>query len=177
MLNSAAHIYLKLLSVMAEMERFLEEHKEEAVREDVLELYFDVRAFVSVYEKLDENYMIYCELEGDGRFKLRLFCVNPAVNLKEYLEKGNSTIFFSATLLPIHYYKELLSTEKDDYAVYAESAFSTSQRLLALGTDVSTKYTLRGEKMYLRYAQYLLTVATAKKGNYMAFFPSYKFME
>ena len=176
-LNSAAHIYLKLLSVMAEMERFLEEHKEEAVREDVLELYFDVRAFVSVYEKLDENYMIYCELEGDGRFKLRLFCVNPAVNLKEYLEKGNSTIFFSATLLPIHYYKELLSTEKDDYAVYAESAFSTSQRLLALGTDVSTKYTLRGEKMYLRYAQYLLTVATAKKGNYMAFFPSYKFME
>ena len=176
-LNSATHIYLKLLQVIAELERFLEEYKDEAVREEVLNLYFTVRNFVSVYEHLDENYLIYCELEKDGRFQIRLFCVNPAVNLKEYLEKGNSTIFFSATLLTIHYYKQLLSTEKDDYAVYAESVFPPDNRLLVLGTDVSTKYTLRGEKMYRRYAEYLLTAALAKKGNYMAFFPSYRFME
>lgn len=176
-LNSAAHIYLKLLAVMAELERFLEEYKESAVREDVLELYFEVRTFISVYEKLDENYMIYAELAGDGRFLVRLFCVNPAVNLKEYLDKGNSTVFFSATMLPIHYYKELLSTEKDDYAVYAETAFSEDQRLLLQGTDISSKYTLRGEKMYRRYAEYLYKAAMAKKGNYMAFFPSYQFLE
>lgn len=176
-LNSAAHIYLKLLAVMAELERFLEEQKENEVREEVLELYFQVRTFISVYEKLDENYMIYAELLDDGRFQVRLFCVNPAVNLKEYMDKGRSTIFFSATLLPIHYYKELLSTEKDDYAVYAETAFSEDQRILLQATDVSTKYTLRGEGMYRRYAQYLYRVALAKEGNYMAFFPSYKFLE
>ncbi|MDO4313117.1 MAG: ATP-dependent DNA helicase [Eubacteriales bacterium] len=176
-LNSAAHIYLKLLTVMAELERFLEEHKENAVREEVLEFYFEVRTFISVYEKLDENYMIYAELTEDGRFQVRLFCVNPAVNLKEYMEKGNSTIFFSATLLPIHYYKELLSTEKDDYAVYAETAFSEEQRILLQAVDVSTRYTLRGETMYQRYAEYLYRMAKVKKGNYMAFFPSYKFLE
>lgn len=176
-LNSAAHIYLKLLAVMAELERFLEEQKENEVREEVLELYFQVRTFIGVYEKLDENYMIYAELLDDGRFQVRLFCVNPAVNLKEYMDKGRSTIFFSATLLPIHYYKELLSTEKDDYAVYAETAFSEDQRILLQATDVSTKYTLRGEGMYRRYAQYLYRVALAKEGNYMAFFPSYKFLE
>ncbi len=176
-LSSAAHIYLKLLAVMAELERFLEEYKESAVREDVLELYFEVRTFISVYEKLDENYTIYAELAGDGRFLVRLFCVNPAVNLKEYLDKGNSTVFFSATMLPIHYYKELLSTEKDDYAVYAESAFSDDQKLLLQGTDVSSKYTLRGERMYRRYAEYLCKTAMAKRGNYMAFFPSYHFLE
>lgn len=176
-LNSAAHIYLKLLAVMAELERFLEEYKESSVREDVLELYFEVRTFISVYEKLDENYTIYAELAGDGRFLVRLFCVNPAVNLKEYLDKGNSTVFFSATMLPIHYYKELLSTQKDDYAVYAETAFSEEQRLLLQGTDISSKYTLRGEKMYRRYAEYLYKAAMAKKGNYMAFFPSYQFLE
>lgn len=176
-LNSAAHIYLKLLSVLAELERFLEEYKESAVREDVLELYFEVRTFINIYEKLDENYMIYAELMEDGRFRVRLFCVNPAVNLKEYLEKGNSTIFFSATFLPIHYYKELLSTETDDYAVYAKTAFSGSQSLLLQGTDVSTKYTLRSLDMYQRYAEYLYRTATAKQGNYLAFFPSYKFME
>lgn len=176
-LNSIAHIYLKLLSVMAELERFLEEYKDGEVRETALNLYFEVRTFVNVYEKLDENYMIYSELETDGRFKLRLFCVNPSVNLSEYLEKGKSTVFFSATLLPIHYYKELLSTEKEDYAIYANSSFDRANRLLVVGTDVNTKYTMRGEQMYKRYAEYLLKVAKSKKGNYMAFFPSYKFME
>ncbi len=100
-LESAGGIYLKLLSVMAEMERYLEECQEEDVREEVLGFYFEVRMFETIYEKLDENYMIYSEIDGEGKFLIRLFCVNPAVNLNETLEKGVSTIFFSATLLPI----------------------------------------------------------------------------
>ncbi len=176
-LESASHIYLKILNLIAEIERFLEECKNEELKKEVLELYFNVRMFAYIYEKLDENYLIYSEMETTGKFKVCLFCVNPANNLSEYLEKGNSTIFFSATLLPIHYYKKLLSVEKDDYAIYAESPFDTKKRLLLLGTDVSTKYTRRGEDMYLRYAKYLLEMITSKKGNYIAFFPSYRFME
>lgn len=176
-LNSVSHIYLKFMTLMAEMERFLEESTEAEIRKKVLELYFDVRMFVNIYDRLDDNYMIYSELEGDGRFKLRLFCVNPAKCLQEFLDKGNSTIFFSATLLPIHYYKRLLSTSKEDYAIYAESSFDIQNRQLLLGTDVSTKYTRRGEEMYRRYARYLIEVARSKVGNYIAFFPSYRFME
>lgn len=176
-LESAGGIYLKLLSVMAEMERYLEECKEEDVREEVLDLYFEVRMFETIYEKLDENYMIYSEIDGEGKFLIRLFCVNPAVNLNEALEKGVSTVFFSATLLPIRYYKQLLSTKSDDYAVYAESTFARENRLLLLGNDVSTRYTARGETTYRKYASYLLEMVREKKGNYMAFFPSYKFME
>lgn len=176
-LNSVSHVYLKLLSLMAELERYLEECKNEEIRKEVLDFYFSVRMFVSTYERLDENYMIYSELEEDGRFKLRLFCVNPAGRLQEFLDKGNSTIYFSATLLPIHYYKKLLSTAKDDYAIYAESPFDTQKRQLLLGTDVSTKYTRRGEEMYGRYAKYLIQVARVRVGNYIAFFPSYRFME
>lgn len=175
--NSVSYVYLKLLSLMTEMERYLEECRNEEIRKEVLDLYFQVRMFVYVYERLDENYLIYSELEEDGRFKLRLFCVNPANCLQEYLDKGNSTIYFSATLLPIHYYKKLLSTSKEDYAIYAESPFDTGKRKLLLGTDVSTKYTRRGEEMYRRYAQYLIRIAQIKVGNYIAFFPSYRFME
>ena len=176
-LGSAGGIYLKLLSVMAEMERYLEECTEEEIREEVLALYFEVRMFETIYERLDENYMIYSEIDKEGKFQIRLFCVNPSVNLKESLDKGISTVFFSATLLPIRYYKELLSTEKDDYAVYARSVFDKKNRLLMVGNDVSTRYTRRGEKMYRRYALYLKEMALAKTGNYMAFFPSYRFME
>ncbi|KMZ55280.1 ATP-dependent DNA helicase [Dorea sp. D27] len=176
-LDSASHIYLKLMNLMTELERYLEDCTEEEKRKKVLDLYFDVRMFLGIYDRLDENYLIYSELEDSGRFKVRLFCVNPAANLKEFLEKGNSAIFFSATLLPMHYYKELLSTEKDDYAIYALSPFEEERRLLLLGMDVSTKYTRRSEDMYRRYAEYLKQVAETKRGNYIAFFPSYQFME
>ena len=176
-LDSVSHIYLKLMALMTEMERYLEDCKEEEIRQEVLNLYFSVRTFLNIHDQLDENYLIYSELEDSGRFKLRLFCVNPANCLQEFLDKGNSTIFFSATLLPIHYYKKLLSTSKEDYAIYAESPFDPARRQLILGTDVSTKYTRRGEDMYRRYARYLIQVARTRIGNYIAFFPSYRFME
>ncbi len=176
-LDSISHIYLKLLNIYSELDRFLEECKKEDIRKEVLEFYFGIRMFMYIYEKMDDNYMIYSEMGKSGQFKVKLFCVNPAGNLQEYLDKGNSTIFFSATLLPIHYYKMLLSTEKDNYAIYAESPFETKKRLLLLGNDVSTRYTHRGEDMYRRYALYLLKMAASKTGNYLAFFPSYQFLQ
>lgn len=176
-LNSVSHIALKLMNLLTEMERFLEEPSGDEIRESVLDLYFQVRSFVSIHDILDENYVIYSELEDNGRFKLKLFCVNPAANLQNYLEFGSGTVFFSATLLPIHYYKSLLSVEKDDYAIYAESPFPRENMLLLQARDVSTRYTMRSESMYRRYADYISRMAECKKGNYMAFFPSYRFME
>lgn len=176
-LESVSHLALKLMNLLTEMERFLEEYREGEKRELVLDLYFQVRDFLNIHDILDENYVIYSELERDGRFKVKLFCVNPSANLQNYLEQGNSTIFFSATLLPIRYYKKLLSVETDDYAVYAESPFPEENRLLIIGRDVSTRYTQRGQIMYRRIAEYIAAVAEARRGNYMAFFPSYRFME
>lgn len=176
-LESVSHLALKLMNLLTEMERFLEEYREGEKRELVLDLYFQVRDFLNIHDILDENYVIYSELERDGRFKVKLFCVNPAANLQNYLKQGNSTIFFSATLLPIRYYKKLLSVETDDYAVYAESPFPEENRLLIIGRDVSTRYTQRGQIMYRRIAEYIAAVAEARRGNYMAFFPSYRFME
>jgi Rad3-related DNA helicase len=146
-------------------------------RKKMLEFYFQVRHFLAIHELLDENYTIYTEHGYDGRFSVKLFCINPATNLQRFLEQGNSTIFFSATLLPIHYYKELLSVEKDDYAIYADSIFPKENRKLIIGSDVSTKYTKRSPRMYREIAGYILEVAKGKVGNYIAFFPSYKVME
>ena len=176
-LNSVSHVYIKLVSLLTEMERYLEECREEELRKEVLELYFAVRMFINIHDRLDENYMIYSELDEAGRFKVRLFCVNPAKCLQEFLDKGNSAVFFSATLLPIRYYKTLLSTSKEDYAIYAKSPFDPANRRILLGMDVSTKYTRRGSEMYRRYAGYLIQAAEARQGNYLAFFPSYRFME
>ena len=176
-LSSVSHIVLKLMNLLTEMERFMEEPSDDETRENVLSLYFQVRSFVNIYDILDENYVIYSELEENGRFKIKLFCVNPAVNLQDYLDYGSGTVFFSATLLPIHYYKNLLSIEKDDYAIYAQSSFPEENMLLLQARDVSTRYTMRDSNMYRRYAKYIEKTARCKKGNYMVFFPSYKFMQ
>lgn len=176
-LGNVSHIALKLMNLLTEMERFLEESSDDEIRESVLSLYFQVRSFVGIHDILDENYVIYSELEENGRFKIKLFCVNPAKNLQNYLDYGNGTVFFSATLLPIHYYKSLLSVEKDDYAIYAQSPFPKENMLLLQARDVSTRYTLRGRDTYDRYARYIGRTARCKKGNYIAFFPSYRFME
>lgn len=176
-LESVSHISLKLMRLLTEMERFLEEQEGGEKREKVLELYFRVRAFLNIHDIMDENYVIYSELEADGRFKVKLFCINPAVNLQGCLEQGNGTVFFSATLLPIRYYKNLLSVEEDDYAIYVESSFPRENRLILVGRDVSTKYTRRGPEMYRRIAEYILCTAKSRQGNYIAFFPSYRMLE
>ena len=170
-----SHFTLKLMNVMSEMDKILEDEKK--LDDEFLDFYFQVRDFLNIYENLDENYVIYTEMEEDGRFKIKLFCINPATNLERYLSQGNSSIFFSATLLPIHYYKKLLSVETEDYAIYAESPFDSKQRLLMIGTDVSSKYTMRGAQMYQKYAEYIEKITTERKGNYLVFCPSYRVME
>ena len=176
-LDHVSHLGIQLMNVMMEADQYLEECADKEVRETVLDFYFQVRSFLNIYDCLDENYVTYTEYQEDGRFLLKLFCVNPAANLQKCLDKGNSAIFFSATLLPIQYYKKLLSTEKDNYAIYIDSSFDTEKRLLMNGVDVSTRYTMRSKEMYHRYAEYIFRTVKVKMGNYLIFFPSYRFME
>ena len=71
------------------------------VRETVLDFYFQVRSFLNIYDGLDENYVIYTEYQENGRFVLKLFCVNPAANLQKCLDKGNSILFGNTSANPV----------------------------------------------------------------------------
>ncbi len=173
--NISAFVFA-LLRLASEYEVFLQKNREFDGRDEVLELYYKVRSFLDTSERLDENYVIYSQHEGE-RFQIKLYCVDPSKNLQERLDKGKSTIFFSATLLPIQYYKSLLSTKTDNYAVYAETVFRPQQQLLLIASDVTSRYTRRGEQEYARMADYIYQTGMQKKGNYIVFFPSYKMMD
>lgn len=146
-------------------------------KEQLLNFYFGAREFQNVYELLDEHYIVYSDYSEEGDFRLHLQCMDPSVNLDSYLKKGRCSVFFSATLLPIHYYREQLAGREDDYAIYAPSPFSVEKRLLMIGRDVSTKYTRRGPLMYEKIAQYIISFAKSRTGNYLVFFPSYRMLE
>ncbi len=167
---------MHLISLMEEYEVFLEEGFINEGKEEIIKLYLDIRHFLNIYELKDDCYTIYTDYEEE-RFKIKLQCMDPSKNLRGCMDKGRSTILFSATLLPIHYYMEQLGGTKEDYAVYAPSTFLKENRLIMIGNDVSTKYTRRNENEYRKILDYIKGFTSAKIGNYMVFFPSYQLLQ
>lgn len=159
------------------MEEFMEENPEFEDRELVLDFYFQVRDFLNTADYMDEGYEIYSQLKEDGTFAVNLFCIDPSGRLRTCMDQGISTILFSATLLPMPYYKELLSGEPDGYAIYAQSPFPRENRLLLVGRDVSSRYSRRNSREYRKAASYIQKVVGARAGNYMIFCPSYQYMD
>lgn len=160
----------------AAIDDYLEDHEESPVRKDILEFYFEVSHFLQIYELVDDNYVTYSEMESDGSFILKLFCVNPSSNLRACMARGRSSILFSATLLPIQYYKALIGAQEGDYEVYAKSVFRPEKLGLYIGSDVTSKYTRRGDEEYYRIASYIHEVVSRRHGNYLLFFPSHIFL-
>ena len=176
-LPGTGSITMTILKVQGEFDAFLEAHKDVELEDEVRKFYFDIRNFLNIAELIDENYVVYAENGEDGLFRLKLFCVNPAVNLGEYLKKGRSAVFFSATLLPMNYYRKLLSNRQDDYGIYVESPFSQKNRCILNAGDVSSLYSRRGYEEYHKIAEYIARTVWQRQGNYMVFFPSYKMLE
>lgn len=170
-------VYLAAEEVKGQIDIYINNHNDSPVMDDILDLYFKIVHFIDIYEALDDKYVIYGHLLDNGDYLLKLFNVDPSNNLKRCMEQAKSSILFSATLLPIQYYKELLGGEKEDYEVYAHSVFPPKNRGLFVARDVTSKYTRRGPREYERIASYLHEMISSKQGNYIAFFPSYAFME
>ena len=175
--ENAGVLPISLLSVQGELDQLLEEPPAQEVVDGILDFYFEVRNFLNISELVDDNYVVYTAFDENGRFYMKLFCVNPAENLQKCLDKGNSTVFFSATLLPLQYYRKMLSTRSENFGMYVESPFEQKKRCLMICRDVSSKYTRRGYEEYRKIAEYIARMSWQKKGNYMVFFPSYRLME
>lgn len=176
-METTADLEIQLMKLRSYMEKYMEHHREFENRDIVLDFYFELINYMNVVERLDECYRIYGRVDEDGEFRVHLMCINPSNNLKMCMEKAVSTVFFSATLLPVNYYKELLSGDKDDYAMYVDSPFKQENRLIFAATDVTSRYTRRNRDEYEKIADYMHKVISSKLGNYMIFFPSYSLLK
>lgn len=176
-LESISSLINALTHLSGGIEQYLEDNNDSPVRAEILEFYFKISHFLLINDFVDDNYVMYSQMYPDGGFGVKLFCVNPKELLKQCMEKGRSSILFSATLLPIQYYKKLLGGTEEDYEVYAKSVFDSNRRGLFIGRDVTSKYTMRSMGQYEKIAEYILDIVREKQGNYMVFFPSYQFME
>ncbi len=167
-----------LTRLMTECEEYLKDDKRPGNERDaVLNLYFEARHFLAMYDFADTDYRFYTSYGEDGSFYARVQCMQPARALAEQLKKGKSAVFFSATLLPVRYYMEELGGTEEDYAIYVPSPFSKEQRLVLVGCDVNFRYANRGRRMYEKAADYILKFTEAKQGNYFVFFSSYRMLQ
>ncbi len=167
-----------LLRLNGRIEQFLDDHEHFAHTDEVLELYFELRHFLNIYENMNaKDYVTYTKHEDGGDFGAHLMCANPAKRVRTCTDKAVSTVFFSATLLPIEYYRMMLGADDGDPAVYAKSVFDPAKRLLLVARDVTSRYARRGESEYDKMAGYIAATSLAKHGNYMVFFPSFAMLE
>ncbi len=148
-----------------------------AVRDALLDFYFNINHFLLMFEGLDDHYVIYSEIMEDDRFRVKLFCVDPSAMLRKCEERGVSSILFSATLLPIQYYKSLLGGTKEDFEVYARSVFDPAKQQLLIINNLTSAYKKRSPEQYERIADCIHDLTGERHGNYMIFFPSYSFMK
>ncbi|MFD3259164.1 ATP-dependent DNA helicase [Paenibacillus lentus] len=139
----------------------------------LLEAYFEAVNFVKIGKLYDERFVTYADISSQ-EVRVRLFCLDPSHLLREMGKGYRSHIYFSATLSPIGFYRDMLGADRDDYTVSIPSPFSSEQLEVVL-LPLSTRYRDREVSME-PLAEYLQQLAEGRSGNYLFFFPSYAYM-
>lgn len=145
------------------------------LEKQLLTVFFDVRFFARIAEQFDDTYAVLM-MHRRSELVIRLLCLDPAPQVHDALCKGRSAVFFSATLSPLDYYREVLGGGEDSRTLGLGSPFPPENLGLYIADGVSTRYTDRAESEEL-IVELLVTMTSAKKGHYIAYFPSYTYME
>lgn len=144
-------------------------------RQELLEFYFLCSNYLRTAEYFDAFYVSYFERQGQGDLKAKLFCMDPAPMLAAPLDRSRSTIFFSATLLPMDYFTQLLTGPAEHPRRIFPSPFPTENVSLLIHSGIATRYAQRADS-YAEIAAAIEAVCGARQGNYLVFFPSYAYL-
>ena len=173
--EAAADTLLSPLNQVAdETALWLKTHPGAPEEDAVLSLYFDVLRYLKVAELYDGHYRTLLTF-AKGDITIRQFCVDPSALLSGCLSKGRSAVFFSATLTPLPYYRELLGAGEEAQPLLLPSPFPRGNLCLLIGDRVSTRFQDRTGSVE-PVARMIGAAIEAKAGNYMVFFPSYAYM-
>lgn len=134
-----------------------------------------LKRFERVSEYYDEGFLTFITLEN-GIITLRLICLDPSRILDACHGRARASVLFSATLTPPEYFSDILGGSKQAVHVSLPSPYDPSHCCVAAVTGISTRYEDR-EKTYKKLSSMIAATVSAKKGNYIVYFPSYEYME
>lgn len=144
-------------------------------RSDLLDRYFEANWFIKTSDQYDERYSTITEPDGRD-LRLKQYCLDPSVRMKEAFHRARTTILFSATLTPPQYFQEVLGLTDTLEKLRLPSPFPSKNLLPLVADKVSTFYRER-EATKQEVAGLLKAAVMEKKGNHLLFFPSYKYLQ
>ena len=142
---------------------------------EVLDAYWNALDYTRSCDRFGDNYAVITRSDKSG-VSVRLFCADPAEHLANTLSLTHSAVFFSATLTPPEYYAKLFGAPEDTRLLSLPSPFPRENFLPIIADFVSTRYRDRPSSLDM-LAELLYTCYTTREGNYIAFFPSYVYMD
>jgi DNA excision repair protein ERCC-2 len=146
-----------------------------AIPDDPVEEFFaDYSQYCSVLAMDGEEFAHVFDTTNGA--SLKIVCMDPSARLAERLAGFHSVIAMSATLEPMDFYRQLLGFPSDRTGQLSlPSPFPAGNRKIVVMPQVSTTFRYRAGN-YQKIAEIITTTALARRGNYMALFPSYDFM-
>lgn len=162
-------------NLLLKIENTLKENQKDKNKIQILDVYFQFLAFIKIYDYYNDSYLTNIYKDSTEDLILELRCLDASKYILDTLEnKAYGSTFFSATLHPIDYYKKLLSQDVGE-TLKIKSPFPTENLNLMLYHNLSTRYKDRDDSLE-EVIKTIREVVLAKKGNYIAFFPSYQYL-
>ena len=163
-----------LRAVHTPLQDWLEQNPEDPAHAQLLELYFALQDIARAADRYDSHFVTQLTARG-SELELHLLCLDPAPFVDASLAAGRSAALFSATLTPPAFYRNVLGCA-DARAVALPSPFPPENLGLFCLPGISTRYRQR-EASVPAVADALAALAKGRTGNYLAFFPSYAYLQ
>ena len=146
----------------------------QAVDDATLRFYFDALQFGRLADSFDTHSLFDVSVQQrDVTVCIRN--VIPAPFLGPRFAATRSTVLFSATLSPQHYYADTLGIPTDAAWLDVDAPFKAEQLTVRIVGDVSTRYARREASLAPIAAVMAAQFGTAP-GNYLAYFSSFEYM-
>ncbi|HWL51175.1 MAG TPA: helicase C-terminal domain-containing protein [Chthoniobacteraceae bacterium] len=169
--QAPAELITLLRQTTYSIEAFLAELEPGSDLSGWLEPWFAIGAFLRAADHYDAT----CRTIVDpAQQRATLFCLDPSQRLREVLKGLRTTVFFSATLSPLDYFRDLLGCDVADEAVQFASPFEPEQMGLAIRPlDV----TYKGRSASLpEVARSVARHLEERRGNHLVFCPSLAYL-
>ncbi|MFS1003776.1 ATP-dependent DNA helicase [Enterococcus casseliflavus] len=157
------------------MKEWLPANPEHELQEEVLQVYFEANHYLKISEFYDDHYETTVEIDRYD-IKLRQFCIEPAPFLESVLDKGKASLLFSASFTPLSYYQEVLGGGDEALRYRLPSPFDPKNQGIFIADYIQTTYRQR-EASIPAIVDAIQQMTAAKAGNYMVFFPSYRYLD
>ncbi len=173
----------KLLQALSQcasaMGDYFNDHPE-ALSGDLQAFYFEALQFNKVAELFNEHFIFdISKRQFSAKRSSSTLCLRnvvPAEFIRPRLTAARSSVLFSATLSPRHYYADLLGLPPDTAWVDVESPFKAEQLQVSIVDRISTRFVHRQASLE-PIVELIARQFATQPGNYLAFFSSFDYLQ